>query len=266
MDVNSVITRRFAVGHFRENEANTVARQWMMPRSGSPAGSAISTAPDQIRWARFHLGDGRAHDGSRVLEEETLRAMQRPTVEMTGGGHVGISWFIREIDGVQILSHGGTTMGQKSSFDMVPERGFARTVLTNAWQGNLLYEDLTKWAFETYLGLVEPEPELLQVDPKDLEEYAGDYHREEYDVAISVDGDALLLTIEFTEEGRETILKELGELPPLPDPYHIAFIGPDEYTTLDGIYRGDRGTFLRNDDGSIASLDLGGRLSHKVTP
>ena len=42
----------------------TVARPWALPRSGNPAGGISSNAADQIAWARFHLGDGRAPDGT----------------------------------------------------------------------------------------------------------------------------------------------------------------------------------------------------------
>ena len=42
-----------------------------------PAGGLISSARDQLRWARFHLGDGRVPGSDRrLLTPRSLRAMQ----------------------------------------------------------------------------------------------------------------------------------------------------------------------------------------------
>jgi hypothetical protein len=55
---------------------------------------------DQLRWARFHLGDGRAESGGRVLPAEVLRRMKEPTVALrssTLGDAIGIGWFLRDV-------------------------------------------------------------------------------------------------------------------------------------------------------------------------
>ena len=104
------------------------SRGLRFPRS--PAGGISSNAAAQIAWARFHLGDGRAADGTRVLSEELLRRMQEPTFDMRGGAlgdYVGISWLLRDVDGVRLVGHGGTTNGQRSAFVMIPERDTAST-------------------------------------------------------------------------------------------------------------------------------------------
>ena len=38
---------------------------WALPRSCNPTGALMSSARDQLRYARFHLGDGTAPNGSR---------------------------------------------------------------------------------------------------------------------------------------------------------------------------------------------------------
>jgi hypothetical protein len=63
-----------------------------------------------LRWARFHLGDGRADGGEHVLRAEVLHRMQQPTARLQGSnmGHaVGICWFLRNVDGVPAIGHGG---------------------------------------------------------------------------------------------------------------------------------------------------------------
>jgi CubicO group peptidase (beta-lactamase class C family) len=111
------MTRRFAVGHaYHEQQgAVTVARPLLLPRSSAPAGGLFSTARDQIRYARFHLGQAPAEGGTRVLAKQTLDRMQTPTISMPGGvlgDWVGISWGLRDIGGVRVAAHGGSTNGQ----------------------------------------------------------------------------------------------------------------------------------------------------------
>lgn len=121
-----VMTRRFAIGHSRKEQeaAVTVARPMLLPRSSAPAGGLFSTVRDQIRYARFHLGHAPAEGGSRVLTRETLDRMKMPTISMQGGtlgDWVGISWMLRDIDGVRVAAHGGSTNGQESGFELIPD-------------------------------------------------------------------------------------------------------------------------------------------------
>ncbi|MFL5846146.1 MAG: serine hydrolase, partial [Solirubrobacteraceae bacterium] len=88
--------------------------------------------------------------------------MQEPTADMRGsalGDYVGISWLLRDVDGVRLVGHGGTTNGQYSEFFTVPERGFALISMTNCGpNGSQLNNLLEKWAFEHYLGITDVEP------------------------------------------------------------------------------------------------------------
>ena len=47
-----------------------------VPRSLNPAGGLISSARDQLRYARFHLGEEMVHTSRRVLTERSLVAMR----------------------------------------------------------------------------------------------------------------------------------------------------------------------------------------------
>ena len=106
---NDVMTRRFAVGHRREEDGSIkVLRPWAMARSGNPMGGLSATAPDQIRWARFHLDGGRTRDGTQPVSSELICRMQEPTVHSPGsdlGDAVGISWLLSDIDGTKIVAH-----------------------------------------------------------------------------------------------------------------------------------------------------------------
>ena len=76
-------------------------------RSGNPMGGLSASAPDQIRWARFHLDHGRNLDGTQVVSPELIDRMQQPTVEMPGsdlGDAVGISWLLSDAGGEKVVS------------------------------------------------------------------------------------------------------------------------------------------------------------------
>ena len=131
-----VMTRRFAVGHNRgEDGTLSIGRLWRGPRCRNPGGGLASSVADQLRWARFHLGDGRAESRERVLPAEVLHRMKEPTAELRGstlGDAFGICWFLRDVDGVRTVGHGGSANGQFAELLTVPDRGFAVVALSNA--------------------------------------------------------------------------------------------------------------------------------------
>ena len=132
---------------------------WALPRSANPAGGLIASLNDELRYARFHLGDGTAN-GTRVLSPEGMRRMQTPLglwqYPLLDVEAVGVNWMLTSRGGVRIVSHPGGTNGQLSAFVLVPERGFAVTVLTNAELGARLGVEATDWALQRFLGLPRP--------------------------------------------------------------------------------------------------------------
>src|SRR5215212_1485534 len=181
-----IMTEAFAVGHGAPpddpNGEPVVLTPWALPRSVNPAGGLIASLTDELRYARFHLGDGTAN-GTRVLSAESLRRMQTPLGpggSVPGLGEirleaVGVNWMLWRRGGVHIVSHSGGTNGQQSTFSLVPERGFAVTVLTNAQAGILLGFEVTNWVLERFLGLEPPLLATVSVDPERLAEYTGEY-------------------------------------------------------------------------------------------
>jgi CubicO group peptidase (beta-lactamase class C family) len=82
---DDITTRRFAVGHNPGADGTlSVARMWRRWRGDNPGGGLASSVADQIRWARFHLGDGRTASGERVLPAKIVHQMQEQTTELRG--------------------------------------------------------------------------------------------------------------------------------------------------------------------------------------
>ncbi|HZS15688.1 MAG TPA: serine hydrolase domain-containing protein [Candidatus Dormibacteraeota bacterium] len=263
--INDLISRRFAVGHRKRDEQMRVVRPYALPRSVAPAGGIISTAADQMRYARFHLGDGTAQDGTRLLTAESLQRMRRPTASLHGsilGDHVGISWLMRDVGGVRVVAHGGSTNGQQSTFDIVPELDFAITVLTNADEGAFMAREIVEWVLATYCGIVEPEPEPLPLTDEDAALLAGRYSAEHAYVDISRDGDSLLLRVGYTPEGERMIREIVGEVPES-KPMRVRLIPGDRFVVVEGEAKGMKGHILREGD-AVRALNVGGRLAYRV--
>ena len=266
---NDIMTRRFACGHTRHDDGRqVVSRPWAIPRSSAPAGGMSAPVADQLTWARFHLGDGTAKDGTRVLSEQLLRRMQEPTADMSGsalGEAVGISWLLDEVGGVRTVGHGGTTHGQYSSFTMVPSHGFAVTCLTNGAPGGpQLYEAVTKFALEHYLG-VKPVVEVPEARTDEaLQEYTGRFETIAAEVTITAADGRLQADIAIKPETLRQ-LRESGEDVPEQPPFTLGLLpGGDRYVVVGGQGDGMKGYFTRDDSGRVDGVHLGGRLASRV--
>jgi CubicO group peptidase (beta-lactamase class C family) len=161
---DDVMTRRFSVGHnLGQDDQHHVARLWRRARGDNPAGGLVSSAADQLRWAAFHLGGGYVNGSGRVLPARVLAQMREPTVTLRGstlGDAIGLGWFVRDIDGVRAVGHGGTASGQFADLLLVPERDFAVVSLANAGPDGLAFNQaVLRWTLETYLGVAHRDPE-----------------------------------------------------------------------------------------------------------
>lgn len=247
---------------------------WAFPRSCNPTGGLMSTARDQLRYAQFHLGDGRAPGGEHILSRESLEAMRSNPgpggtlwVELTG---MGVTWMLRpSAQNATIVEHGGTWKGQRSGFFMAPDRHFAMTVLTNSDGGFDLINDLfsADWVLHRFTGLTNLPATPRHLDAIDLAPYAGRYIAEQ----VSQDGSVEQTVIDFRAgDGQLTGSMSIG----VADQdgrnstgLGLAFyrsdygldLGPDNEPT------GSRSNFVRGADGKVSWLcSQHGRLFRRV--
>ncbi len=262
------ITYRVAAGHEAVYERAAgggpaqpkVARPWGMARSGNPVGGLVSSVRDQLRYARFHLGDGAAPGGQRLLQPAMLARMHTPTVPAANGEQFGLAWFIREVNGERVLRHTGGTNGQTAVMQLVPGRQFALVALTNSDRGDELHRALARLAFERFLGWAEPEPQPVAASPAQLGEYLGRYTAQMADRLLYFDNDQLMLQV-VPKGGFPTPDAPASEPPP---PVRAALCGPDCLLVLDEPMQAVRGEFLRDAAGRVQWLRISGRLHRKA--
>jgi len=259
---DDIMTRRFAVGHNRgEDGLLSIARPWRYSRGDNPGGGIASSVADLLLWARFHLGDGSAASGVRVLPAHALHQMKEPTAELRAsslGDAIGLSWFLRAV------GHAGSANGQFAELLIVPERTFAVISLSNAGPDGIPFNRaVVRWALEHYLGLLDRDPEPIPFDAVRAREIVGTYENEMMTFTIDTVGARLRLEVRIKPEIRTATDKEP---PPDPPPADFGLLpgDKDEYIITDGAFKGQRGFFSRDRSGAVVGVDLAGRLFSRV--
>ncbi|OBK26614.1 penicillin-binding protein [Mycobacterium asiaticum] len=239
---------------------------WAFPRSCNPTGGLISNVRDQLRYARFHLGDGTAPNGTRLLSPQALQQMRSNPgaggtlqVELNG---MGVAWMLRpSAEDKLIVQHGGTWNGQKSGFFMVPERNFAMTLLTNSEGGAALNNDLfaDDWALRRFADVGNLPASAQHLSPAELAPYQGRYVAE----FIPESGDLAHVVIDFRAgDGRLDGAMGDGTAGADTSPMGLVFYRPDYGLDLDanGKPVGTRSNFVRDPVGNIIWFRSHGRL------
>ena len=255
-----MITHRFVVGHHNEGKKVKVSRPWAIGRAGAPVGGVISTVKDLLKYARFHMGDGKSFNGKKILTVKSLREMRKPLHSATGSDQIGLTWFIRKTGGLNIITHGGATHGQIAGLYFIPEKDFALAVLTNGEDGRLITKAALKKALKVYFDVDTPSPILLETPEEALHEYEGHYELPLTAFELKVKNDDLVL-YDIPRGGFPT-----PDSPPLPasPPMRMAFYKKDKIIMLDEPMKDGLGEFLRDADGVLKYFRLSSRVHKKL--
>lgn len=253
-----VMTLRFAVGHNHTPAGPQVARPWPIGRYAHAAGGVISTARDLLAYAQVHMAAG---PGGGVLSIDTLRRMHAAVLTKHGTDEeMAVTWHVTTAGGVRRSGHGGATVGQQALLTLVPERRFAVALLTNSSRGSRLNLEVTRQAMKEYLGVNDSDPMPSTTQP-DLAPYAGRYGRSFADVVVTVDNGTLhLQTI-----GKRGFPNARAPVPPPGPKVPYAFYGTDRAIATEGPQKGARIDFIRNADGSLGWMRVGGRIHRRTT-
>lgn len=248
---------------------------WAVPRSIHPTGGLMSSVRDQLRYARFHLGDGTAPNGSRLLTAQALKTMRSDPgvggtlqVELTG---MGVTWMLRpSAENVMIVQHGGTWPGQHSGFFTVPDRNFAMTVLTNSEGGTQLLNDLyaDDWALRRFAGISNLPATPQHLSTADLQPYQGRYVTDAISQSGSPEPTFIDLRVGDGQLDGTTMTGDAGGRPDekSSSPVGLVFYRPDYGLDLgpDNKPTGTRADFVRGPDGKIAWFRTHGRLFRPI--
>jgi hypothetical protein len=101
---------------------------------------------DLLAFAGMHLAGGAAADGTRVLSEASVAAMQEQQVDVPPlglmGTHWGLGWELFHWDSGFVYGHDGGTVGQNAFLRIVPGRDVAIALLTNGGNPIAVYREV----------------------------------------------------------------------------------------------------------------------------
>lgn len=119
----------------------------------APAGGQWSTVDDMARYMIFELNKGVTPDGERLVSEKNLQETWQPQVPISADTSYGLGWMVGEWKGVQMIEHGGNTLGMTSDFSFLPEKGVGIVILSNAQGANGLGQAVRYYLLEQLFGL-----------------------------------------------------------------------------------------------------------------
>lgn len=103
-----------------------------------PAGAAWSSTADMARYVQLELAKGRTPDGRQFVSEANILERRKRGVPVGEDMWYGMGLFDEVDHGVQVVTHGGTLLGYRSNFWVLPDAGIGAVVLTNADDGAAL--------------------------------------------------------------------------------------------------------------------------------
>jgi CubicO group peptidase (beta-lactamase class C family) len=244
---------RAAVGHVETgpDSGYEPAPVWAMARSNAPAGSMLAMRPrDLVAFARMHLEDGVAQDGTRVLAPGTSATMQARAVDVPYTGIMGSSWglgFERfDVAEGDITGHDGSTIGQNAFLRTVPEAGLAVALLVNGGDVISLYHELVGRVVDELSATRLPALPKPPADPEriDAGRFVGTYSADVMDLVVSQDDDGRIW-IDTVVKGA---LAEMGG--EQPERQELVHFGQDSLIPLDGQHGMHMPHSFTGDDGA----------------
>ncbi len=250
------ITHPVAVGYNTlTTDEPEVARPYAITRAMAPAGAIIGTVGDLLKFAAFHMGDGKAGD-RRVLSPGALSEMQRQQVTAANMAPAwGLGWWIQDASGTKTIGHGGSTNGQRANLVLISERRLAIASLTNGSNGSAVNRAIERHLLR-HFGTPRSDPEEGHLPDAAMQAFAGRYHSPGADLTLGIESGRL--TIDTF--ARNALTGAEYNAPRR----HAVPIGDHEFVIKDTEMEGSRFDFLMNTDQSVRFLRLGGRLYDRV--
>jgi CubicO group peptidase (beta-lactamase class C family) len=252
-----------AIGHNQLHPGaaeHEVARLYPLPRWVNAAGGIISNVNDLLTFAEFHLRDGVASDGARLLSAESAQSMrQEQTRAANFAEGYGLGWALRTAGDEQVVEHGGSTNGFQAKVVLVPSRNFAIAILTNSSRGSVLNEHVRVWALDRYLGLRKERPTPRSFSDTELSRFAGRYERPEGPIILTISDGGLIRAMTLTDplEGKTEHFPE----------DRLEAIGEREFIVVsEGETKDERIDFILAEDGAPRFVRMGGRLADYKGP
>ena len=165
---------RSAIGHLPDPKAPRrfiLAPVSYLPQSIAAAGSALCMSADELlKFSTMHFSGG-LQGGQAIISHGSAMAMQEQVVALpefsrSGYTHMGLGWLIGRHSDRLLFGHDGSTCGQYSYMQCMPDRGISFALLTNSPSTSLINElkPLIHGSIAGLPALNDPEPNPVHFD------------------------------------------------------------------------------------------------------
>ena len=96
----------------------------------APAGGVNSNVLDVAQWIRMQLAKGE-FDGKRIVSSQSIQDTWDHHIEIGNNISYGLGWMLREVDGRQVIEHGGNVPGFSAQVSLMPEENLGYVLLMN---------------------------------------------------------------------------------------------------------------------------------------
>ncbi len=220
-DFNKVQRSNYASPHGQDLKLDYIPlsisdERWVI--SLRPAGGAWSTVQDMSRYILTELNKGVNPDGTRVVSEANILKRRELQTKITDKWSYGLALMIEDGQGVQVIHHGGTTLGFTSQMFFLPEHDIGLAILSNG-RGASAFTEVVKRRFMELL--FDGKPQATQMLKLNIENCKTAQHKMLEEVNFAPDAAWLeqfigtykhssLGTVIIRQVGTETIL-DAGE-------------------------------------------------------
>jgi CubicO group peptidase (beta-lactamase class C family) len=245
---HEAIPKRVAIGHTQsEDGQTTVIPNYRLTRARHPRGGLLSSAKDLMRYAQFQMGS----HGDDLISSAVRRQMQTKGIRSDFNESFGLSWFLTEANGTQLVFHEGSLDGFRSELGFVTDQKFAYTCLVNSDSGEVVKTELVALIRDLFLDFKRETPTAIPITPVLIEQYIGRYvpHSDDANncVEIRLEADELMI---------EVNLPSLNMVVPATS---LQVCADDFLIVLDGPMQGGVLECLR-ENGQVKFIRSGGRI------
>jgi CubicO group peptidase (beta-lactamase class C family) len=178
----------------------------------APSGAAWSTVIDMAQYLLLELNGGKLPDGHGFLREEAIQARWIGGIKINDKLSYGLGLLRSDEEGLDVLSHGGNTLGFSADLYFLPKEGIGAVVLTNLRAANLFLAAVHKKVFELLFD-AQPKAETMiaAASQSEREAVAGRIARVKTDATSIVRLEILVGEYDSRELGRLVVQRQDGQ-------------------------------------------------------
>jgi len=113
----------------------------------APSGAGWSTVIDMAQYLLLELNEGKL-PGDKFLSKEAIQARWSGGIKINDKLSYGLGLMRSDEEGLDVLGHGGNTLGFSSDLYFLPKEGIGVVVLTNLRAANLFLAAVRRKVFE----------------------------------------------------------------------------------------------------------------------